>query len=80
MEIFHQYVDEDRSKLGLSKSLSDRRPTTYITIHRGRILENGYTQLSMLPTNSLKGVVRVKFVNEQVLELTILCAFTRKVK
>ena len=66
VEIFHRYVEEDKERLGLSKSQSDRRPATYITVHRGRILDDGYTQLSLLATNALKGTIRVKFVNEQV--------------
>lgn len=48
------------------KSISDRRPATYITIHRAKILDDGYTQLSLLHTKALKGTIRVKFVNEQV--------------
>ena len=66
MEIFHQQVDEDRQRLGLSRSQFDRRPASYITVHRSRILEDGYAQLSVLPVEALKGTVRVKFINEQV--------------
>ena len=41
-------------------------PATYITIHRNRLLEDGYNQLVSVSTPNMKGVVRVKFVNEQV--------------
>ena len=67
VELFHQQVDEDKEGLGLSRAHSDRRPATYITIHRGHVLEDGYAQLSLLPTGILKGTIRVKFVNEQVM-------------
>lgn len=33
--------------------------------HRTRIVEDGYRQLAMLPSQALKGVIRVRFVNEQ---------------
>ncbi|GIY21740.1 ubiquitin-protein ligase E3B [Caerostris extrusa] len=43
--------------------------STLITVHRSRIVEDGYQQLSMLPPQSLKkGVIRVKFINEQGLD------------
>ncbi|XP_062521053.1 ubiquitin-protein ligase E3B-like [Corticium candelabrum] len=43
------------------------RPT-YIRIHRSRFLEDAYSQLCQLSSIALKGVIRVKFVNEQGLE------------
>lgn len=33
--------------------------------YRTRIVEDGYRQLAMLPSQALKGVIRVRFVNEQ---------------
>lgn len=35
---------------------------------RSRIVEDGYRQLAMLPSQALKGVIRVRFVNEQGLD------------
>ena len=58
-------VKEDKLGLGLLGD-SHRRPATYITIRRGRILEGGYEQLHRLSVAALKGTIRVKFVNEQV--------------
>ena len=58
VEIFHQRIKEEKEKLsGVS---------TYITIHRERMLEDGYQQLGLLSSSSLKGTVKVKFVNVQV--------------
>lgn len=35
---------------------------------RNRIVEDGYRQLALLPSQALKGVVRVRFINEQGLD------------
>lgn len=35
---------------------------------RSRIVEDGYRQLALLPPQSLKGVIRVRFINEQGLD------------
>lgn len=43
-------------------------PYTLITVHRARLVEDGYRQLNSLSANSLKGVIRVRFVNEQGLD------------
>ena len=66
IEIFRQQVTEDKEKLGMLFSRTDQRPATYITIHRTKILDDGYAQLSLLHMTALKGTIRVKFVNEQV--------------
>ena len=66
VEIFHEHVQDDRHRLGLSRSRSEPQSATYITCHRGRILEDGYTQLSLLSADALKKAVKVKFINEQV--------------
>jgi len=58
---------EDKKKLGISRSHSGERKTSaYIDIHRKRVLEDGYLQLSYLAPKSLKGTIKVKFINEQV--------------
>ena len=66
VEIFYQHVEADRQRLGLARSGSSRCPASYITVHRGHILEDGYAQLSQLTTDAMKGTIRVKFINEQV--------------
>ena len=66
LEIFRQQVIEEKERLGIKTSRSDRQPATYITIHRAKILDDGYAQLSLLHMKALKGTIRVKFVNEQV--------------
>lgn len=35
---------------------------------RSRIVEDGYRQLALLPPQALKGVIRVRFINEQGLD------------
>lgn len=42
--------------------------TALITVHRDRIVEDGYRQLAMLPTSAMKGCIRVRFVNQQGLD------------
>ena len=66
LEIFHQQVTEEKERLGLKTSRSDRQPATYVTVHRTKILDDGYAQLSLLHMKALKGTIRVKFINEQV--------------
>lgn len=65
VEIFTERIHDDKQSLGFLDQ-SCQQPATYITIQRNRILEGGYEQLSSLSVRALKGVVRVKFVNEQV--------------
>ena len=48
------------------KSGHSRTPATYITIHRSRLVESGFQQLSSIPSAAMKGVIRVNFVNMQV--------------
>lgn len=59
--IFRRYVSND-------KAAAFSGPSTQITIHRSRVVENGYQQLARLPPNALKGLIRVKFINEQGLD------------
>ena len=66
LEIFRQQVIEEKERLGIKTSRSARQPATYVTVHRARILDDGYAQLSLLHMKALKGTIRVKFVNEQV--------------
>ena len=66
MEIFHRRVKEERDYLGITRGSTHSGPTTYITIRRELMLEDGYQQLGLLSALSLKGIIRVKFINAQV--------------
>lgn len=39
-----------------------------MTVHRDRIVEDGYRQLAALPARALKGIIRVRFINAQGLD------------
>ncbi|XP_023230770.1 ubiquitin-protein ligase E3B-like [Centruroides sculpturatus] len=64
--LFRKYVNNEKAVLGLTESACASPQSTLITVHRSRIVEDGYQQLAMLPPQSLKGVIRVKFINEQI--------------
>jgi hypothetical protein len=66
LEIFRQQITEEKERLGIKTSRSDRQPATYVTVHRAKLLDDGYMQLSLLHMKALKGTIRVKFINEQV--------------
>jgi ubiquitin-protein ligase E3 B len=61
-------VAAEKVSLGLTDNEAAAACSTLVTIHRSRIVEDGYRQLSTLNSNSLKGVIRVKFVNIQGLD------------
>lgn len=65
--LFRKFVRADKSSLYITNSLSTPRPTI-ITIHRSHLVEDGYRQLAEVDPKDLKGVIRVKFVNEQGLD------------
>nr|XP_018915602.1 PREDICTED: ubiquitin-protein ligase E3B [Bemisia tabaci] len=64
VQLFRKYVANEKSHLGISDSAY---VSTLITVHRNRMVEDGYRQLALLPPQSLKGVIRVRFINEQSL-------------
>lgn len=66
--LFRKNVTREKEVLGLTESVCASPQSTLITVHRARIIEDGYRQLALLPSNALKGVIRVKFVNEQGLD------------
>ena len=66
MEIFHGRLQEEKQRLGLASTSGHAGPTTYISINRQRILEDGFQQMRQLSALCLKGTIRVKFVNLQV--------------
>ena len=47
---------------------SDHQTNVFSFNIRSRIVEDGYRQLAMLPPQALKGVIRVRFINEQGLD------------
>ena len=65
---------EDKSKIGIPTSRDERHmaASAYIDVHRNRILEDGYVQLSSLNSRLLKGTIKVKFINEQVCQMFLL--------
>lgn len=53
--------------LGLTERACGGR-STLVTVRRNRLVEDGYRQLAALPSRALRGVVRVRFINEQGLD------------
>ncbi|KAG8042714.1 hypothetical protein G9C98_005354 [Cotesia typhae] len=66
--LFRKHVADEKAVLGLTESACNSPSSTLISVHRTRIVEDGYRQLAMLPPQALKGVIRVRFVNEQGLD------------
>ncbi|KAK7087302.1 ubiquitin-protein ligase E3B-like isoform X2 [Littorina saxatilis] len=66
--LFRKNVMKEKEALGLTESVCVSPQSTLITVHRSRIVEDGYRQLATLPPRALKGVIRVKFINEQGLD------------
>ncbi|XP_043924445.1 ubiquitin-protein ligase E3B [Protopterus annectens] len=62
--LFRNMVTKEKESLGLVETTSVSPQVTHITIRRSRMLEDGYEQLRKLPPHALKGVIRVKFVND----------------
>lgn len=66
--LFRKTVLKDKEVLGVLESTRVSPQSTLITVHRSRLIEDGYRHLAALLPNALKGVIRVKFVNEQGLD------------
>uniref|UniRef100_A0A2K5JGF8 Ubiquitin-protein ligase E3B n=1 Tax=Colobus angolensis palliatus TaxID=336983 RepID=A0A2K5JGF8_COLAP len=62
--LFRTMVTKEKEKLGLVETSSASPHVTHITIRRSRMLEDGYEQLRQLSQHAMKGVIRVKFVND----------------
>ncbi|KAF2369027.1 HECT domain [Trinorchestia longiramus] len=62
--LFRANVSAQKATLALASP----QPFTLITVYRSRLVEDGYRQLNTLSPNALKGVIRVRFVNEQGLD------------
>ncbi|XP_031572556.1 ubiquitin-protein ligase E3B-like [Actinia tenebrosa] len=66
VQLFRECVAKDKEVLGITRPNDDFVPQgTLITVRRNRLLEDGYDQLSKLSPKVLKGVIRVRFINEQ---------------
>lgn len=66
--LFRKKVQQEKTNLGIVESDSVSPQSTLISVHRNRIVEDGYRQLGSLAPNNLKGVIRVRFVNLQGLD------------
>ncbi|ESO98574.1 hypothetical protein LOTGIDRAFT_201597 [Lottia gigantea] len=66
--LFRKYISKEKDVLGITESVCASPQSTLITVHRSRIVEDGYRQLAQLPSRALKGIIRVKFINEQGLD------------
>ncbi|CRL00069.1 CLUMA_CG013353, isoform A [Clunio marinus] len=65
--LFRKYVQNEKAVLGLTDS-AYTPSSALVTVHRDRIVEDGYRQLAALPPRSLKGIIRVRFINQQGLD------------
>ncbi|KAK8739159.1 hypothetical protein OTU49_003508, partial [Cherax quadricarinatus] len=66
--LFRKNVNNEKAVLGLTDAACATPHSTLITIHRCRLVEDGYRQLASLSPRSLKGMIRVRFINEQGLD------------
>lgn len=62
--LFRNMVTKEKGTLGLVETSSASPHVIHVTIRRSRMLEDGYEQLRRLPVNTMKGVIRVKFMND----------------
>lgn len=67
VRLFRRAVSDEKVVLGLTEQACGGR-STLVTVRRMRLVEDGYRQLAALPSRALKGVVRVRFINEQGLD------------
>ncbi|CAK8692376.1 unnamed protein product [Clavelina lepadiformis] len=58
--LFRSFISADRASIGIT----DEDISAHIRVHRSRLVDDGYTQLKTLSPASMKGVIRVKFVND----------------
>lgn len=66
--LFRKKVHSEKTSLGILESDSASPQSTLISVHRNRIVEDGYRQLGTLAPSAIKGVIRVRFVNMQGLD------------
>ncbi|OTF82512.1 ubiquitin-protein ligase E3B-like protein [Euroglyphus maynei] len=65
--LFRKYIANDKQMLQMYPATCIVN-SPLITIHRSRIVEDGYQQLNSVPSQALKGIIRVRFINEQGLD------------
>ncbi|KAH8378895.1 hypothetical protein KR009_001935 [Drosophila setifemur] len=65
VKLFRKFVQNEKAVMGLTESACASPRSALIVIHRERIVEDGYRQLAAQPTHGLKGVIRVRFINQQ---------------
>lgn len=65
--LFRKYIANDKQMLQMYPATCIIN-SPLITIHRSRIVEDGYQQLNSVPSQALKGIIRVRFINEQGLD------------
>lgn len=64
VKLFRKFVQNEKTVSGLTESAcSASSSSSLITIRRDRIVEDGYSQLALLAPQNLKGVIRVRFIN-----------------
>ena len=57
--LFRKKVQKEKGQLGILENDSSSSPaSTLITVHRSRIVEDGYRQLSTLSSQGMKGIIR----------------------
>ncbi|XP_030847957.1 ubiquitin-protein ligase E3B [Strongylocentrotus purpuratus] len=66
--LFRKRVSDEKKSLGYTESPMSQPHSTYITVHRSRLVEDGYQQLASVASQALKGCIRVNFINEQGLD------------
>lgn len=66
--LFRKHVQSEKAVLGLTADSAYTPSSALVTVHRDRIVEDGYRQLAALPARSLKGIIRVRFINQQGLD------------
>ncbi|XP_059216433.1 ubiquitin-protein ligase E3B [Stomoxys calcitrans] len=65
VKLFRKFVQNEKAVLGLTESACASPRSALIVVHRERIVEDGYRQLAALKPHALKGVIRVRFINQQ---------------
>lgn len=66
--LLRMQVANEKEVLGLTEAACAAPQSTLITVRRSRLVEDGYRQLASLSPQALKGLIRVRFINEQGLD------------
>ncbi|XP_038059173.1 ubiquitin-protein ligase E3B-like [Patiria miniata] len=66
--LFRKRVAEEKKALGFTETASHSPHSTLITVHRSRLVEDGYQLLAGLSPQTFKGLIRVRFINMQGLD------------